>query len=436
MKNKTIRDMIITGFAVFAIFFGAGNLIFPGAVGLLAGDRWPVALIATFLCGILLPLLALVAVANTGDGWSALCKPVGVWYDKGAFFIATVGMVILSNLPRTAATTYEVAIKPLFPSCPAWITAVIFFVITFFLTFDQSSLIDRIGKYLTPIMLILLFIIIVKGILTPLGTPIHTVQKHVFGSSFTELYNTGDLFSGLFVSSIFLADLTKKGYANIEERKKMTVRAVFVAGIAFAIVYGGLLLLGAQSSSLCSENMDRTTLLANMVSRLLGKFGSVALSITVAMACLSTASGLIGIASEFMEAFTRRKISYRIWVIILCISSTLIACTGVENIISIASPIFLLLYPSGLTITLLGLLKKYIPNDEAFRFAVIGALIAGIFDAGSSMGIRALSWILKYIPLSSIGFDWIIFMIIGLLFGYMLGKKKIAREIKYKEKCI
>ena len=176
MDRKTIKDSLITGFAVFAIFFGAGNLIFPAAVGLSAGDQWPAAMLAMILCGVVLPFLALVAVANTGSSWSDLCKPVGTWYDKGVFFVATVGMVILSNLPRTAATTHEVAIAPLFPSCPVWVTSVIFFALVLFFAFDENNIIDRIGKYITPLMLVFLIIIVGKGLITPLGTPEPTGQ--------------------------------------------------------------------------------------------------------------------------------------------------------------------------------------------------------------------------------------------------------------------
>lgn len=423
MKNKTLRDSLITGFAVFAIFFGAGNLIFPGGVGLAAGDQWVTALIATLLCGIALPLLALIAVANCGDGWSDLCKPVGKWYDKGAFFVSTVGMVILSNLPRTAATTHEVAIAPLFPNCPSWVTVVIFFGIAFLLSFDESSLIDRVGKYLTPIMLVLLVIIVVKAAITPLGTPAPASVDSVFGSSFVELYYTGDLFSGLFISSIFLADLTNKGYSDHEDRKKMTIRACIVAGIAFTVVYGGLLIMGAQSSSTYTADLDRTTLLANMVHNLLGNFGTVALSISVILACVSTACGLVGIASNFLANLTRGKVKYRVWVIILTVVAILMACTGVENIISVAAPVFFLLYPSGLAMTFLGLFKKYVPNDGAFRGAVIGAVIAGAMDALGLLGVGICKMIMGKMPLSSYGFDWIAFAVVGFIIGCFMGKK-------------
>lgn len=427
MDRKTIKDSLITGFAVFAIFFGAGNLIFPAAVGLLAGDQWPAAMLAMILCGVVLPFLALVAVANTGNSWSDLCKPVGTWYDKGVFFVATVGMVILSNLPRTAATTHEVAIAPLFPSCPVWVTSVIFFALVLFFAFDENNIIDRIGKYITPLMLVFLIIIVGKGLITPLGTPEPTGQEHVFKSAFVELYYTGDLFSGLFVSTIFLTDLARKGYETQEERKKMTVKAVWVAGIASVIVYSGLLIMGADAVKLFDQGIDRTTLLAEMVRMILGKFGTIALSASAALACLSTASGLVGISAAFLENMTKKKVNYRTWVIGLCIFGAAMACIGVENIISVAAPVFMLLYPSGLAITVLGLFKKYVPNDGAFKGAVIGAVIAGIIDCLDTLGVSAAGEVMGYMPLASLGFGWILPSIIGFAIGWAVGKKETEK---------
>ena len=200
----------------------------------------------------------------------------------------------------------------------------------------------------------------------------------------------------------------------------MTLRSIIIAGIAFTVVYGGLLVIGAQCSSIIEGSIDRTTLLSNMVNMLLGKVGMAALSVSVMLACLSTASGLIGIASDFLESLTKKKVSYRAWVTILCITSILMACTGVENIISVAAPVFMLLYPSGLVLTILGLTKKFVPNDGAYRYAVIGAIIAGILDALNVLGVEAAGKIMNAMPFASFGFGWVIFALLGFFFGSIL----------------
>ena len=422
--NKTLKDALITGFAVFAIFFGAGNLIFPGAVGLMAGDRWPVAMVATLLCGVALPLLALLAVANRGESWSDLARPVGVWFDKGLFFICTVGMVLLSNLPRTAATTHEVGVKPLLPNLPIWVTVVIFFGIVFVMTIDERGLIEKVGKYLTPVMLALLLIVVAKGLSSPIGVPASTTEANVFGSAFTELYFTGDLFSGLFISSIFLADLIRRGYNDSQARKKMTVNAIIIAGVAFTVVYGGLLFFGAQMSEYTAQGTDRTTLLADMVHRILGNFGTIALSLSVALACLSTASGLIGIASSFLAGLTKNKVGYRIWVSLITLTSTVMASFGVEKIISIAAPVVMLTYPAGLAITIMGLCYRLLPNDGAFKGCVVGAIVAGVLSCLSILGIGFAGDILSKTPLASVNLEWIPFAAVGFVIGAISGREK------------
>lgn len=423
-ENKSLKDALITGFAVFAIFFGAGNLIFPGGVGLMAGDRWPIAMVATLLCGVALPLLALLAVANMGTGWSDVAKPVGAWFDKGLFFVTSIGMVLLSNLPRTAATTYEVAIKPLFPNLPIWVTVIIFFAIVYIMSIDEGSLIDKVGKYLTPVMLILLVIIVVKGLISPIGSPITTEEPKVFGSAFTELYFTGDLFSGLFISSIFLADLARRGYDKRESRKKMTIKAILIAGVIFTVVYGGLLIFGAQMSEYTAQDTDRTALLTDMVHRILGNFGTIALSLSVALACLSTATGLLGIVSNFLESLTKGKVKYRVWVTLITVTSVIMASFGVEKIISIAAPIFFLTYPAGLAITVLALFYKFVPNDGAYKGAIIGAIVAGVLSAMSILGVEAAGNILSKVPLASINFEWVPFAALGFIIGAVMGKGK------------
>ena len=422
--NKTFKDALITGFAVFAIFFGAGNLIFPGGVGLMAGDRWPIAMVATLMCGVALPLLALLAVANMGTGWSDIAKPVGAWFDKGLFFVTSVGMVLLSNLPRTAATTHEVAIKTLFPGLPIWVTVIIFFAVVYVMSIDESSLIEKVGKYLTPVMLVLLVIIVVKGLISPIGTPITTEEPKVFGTAFTELYFTGDLFSGLFISSIFLADLARRGYDDRQTRKKMTVSAITIAGVLFAIVYGGLLIFGAEMSEYTAQGTDRTALLTDMVHRILGHFGTVALSLSVALACLSTATGLLGIVSNFLVSLTKGKVKYRVWVTLITISSVIMASFGVEKIISIAAPIFFLTYPAGLAITVFALFYKFVPNDGAYKGGVIGAILAGVLSALSILGVEAAGAVLSRVPLASVNFEWVPFAAAGFIIGALLGKDK------------
>lgn len=417
MKKSMFKDCLVLGFALFAMFFGAGNLIFPAGIGLAAGDQWPVALLATVLASIIFPLLAVVAVAKMGNGYEDICRPVGHWYYTLTFFFCVVFIVILANLPRTAATTHEMSIAPFFPDFPIAITVVVYFAIALFLALDQSSLVDRIGKYMTPVLLILILVIVVKGFLTPLGSTVPTGQENIFGNAFIELYSTGDLYSGLMFATIFLTSLVAKGYQEGPNRKKAVLVSCVIAGAAFFVVYGGLLVIGAHAGELFQVGTDRTALLTGIASQLLGPFGTIALAISVALACLSTATALISMGADFFSGLTKGKVSYKVCAIVIALIGCVIGTFGVENIISFAGPAFLTVYPCGIAITFLGLFHKYLPNMGAYKYCVIFALVAGALDGLNALGLSFAGSILSIMPLSGAGFGWVLPTVVGFFVG-------------------
>lgn len=428
MLKKAFRDVLVIGFALFAMFFGAGNLIFPGALGHAAGDQWPWALLATVLVGIMLPILAVIAVTNMGKGFEAICRPVGKWYYNTVYMLSLVGIFVIATLPRTAATTHEIAIAPLFPGVPIWITVPAFFLLSLFLALDKSSLVDRIGKYLTPGLLILLLIVIAKGLADPLGEPVPTGKEHVFSSAFLELYATGDLIAGHFFSAIIITAVLAKGYKSGKQQKRMTILASVVTALIFAVVYAGLLISAACASGVIPQGTDRTTLLAEMVRRLMGTFGSAALALAVALACVSTAVTLISISANYFNRLSRQKLSYRTCTIIICVIATLIGSLGVENIIRLAGPCFLAVYPSAIVLTFAGLFARVLPNIGVYRYSVIFALGFGILDSVYALGLKPLGELLRLLPWYEHGFGWIVPTLAGALLGYILHLNKKTRE--------
>lgn len=419
MKKNRFQDSMVLGFAIFAMFFGAGNLIFPAGIGAAAGTQWPVALLAMTLASVILPLLALIAATKSSDGYEGLCRPVGRWYYVLTFTFCNVGISALANLPRTAATTHEMSIAPFFPNIPIWITVVVYFVLAFFLAVDKSNIMERIGKYLTPFLLILMIAIIIKGFITPVGAAVPTGQENIFGNTFIELYQTGDLFSGLLFSIIVVSTIISKGYREDSERKRMVLTSSTVAGVAFFVIYGGLLVIGANANSTFSADISRTTLLTGIASKLLGTAGAAALAISVALACLSTASALIAVGADFFASMCKNKVSYKVWVVVQCVVGCVIGVMGVENIISFAGPIFLTVYPSAIVLTFLGLFKAVIPNRGAYKYCVIFALGCGFCDCLNALGVPGIGSVLAILPFSGAGFGWIVPAVVGFVIGWI-----------------
>src|SRR3954464_3071914 len=108
--NKIVRDSLIFGFALFAVFFGAGNLIFPPSIGLASGSDWLPALAGFILTGIVLPILGVVAVLNSKGKFEELTRPDSPWFYKVFNLVVMIGIAMLVTVPRTAATTHEMGV--------------------------------------------------------------------------------------------------------------------------------------------------------------------------------------------------------------------------------------------------------------------------------------------------------------------------------------
>jgi len=423
-KKDITRDSIIVGFALFATFFGAGNLIFPPSIGAASGTSWLPGLLGLIATGIILPILSVLAVSNAGGSFEQLSRPMSKWFNTVFNLFAMLAIATSITIPRTAATTHELGIAPLLPGVPIIVTSVAFFALNFYFANDKSNVIDKIGKILTPALLIILLIIVATGIIAPVGSPSATGIENPFTSAFLEAYQTGDLLTGLLCATVFISMIHGKGYIDESSKKKVTFNAAIISAIGLIIVYGGLLYIGASGNSLFPADTNRAALLIGLVEKLLGRAGVTGLSIAVVLACLTTAIGITASVADFMSSFTRGKISYRIWVGIVCIVGIFQSSMGVEAIINLAGPFFFACYPIAILLTLFGLFKKYIPNDGAYKGAGALVLIVSLMESLTVAGIKSsfIEKILAAIPLSQYGFAWLIPAIAGFIAGALIFK--------------
>ena len=170
-KNHIVRDSIIVGLALFSTMFGAGNLIFPPQIGLADGTQWGWGALGIVLTGVILPVLAFWGVNNVGTDVKCLMGHVHPKFYDIFYLIGCILVGMGSTLPRNGATTHEMGVMSIFPDAPSWLTMIIFFALVFFFGCDKGKVVDKLGKYLTPLLLILLAIVLVKGVISPIGTP-------------------------------------------------------------------------------------------------------------------------------------------------------------------------------------------------------------------------------------------------------------------------
>lgn len=416
--SKKNFDIIIIGFAVFATFFGAGNLIFPPHLGVLAGQEWYTAF-AGFLVGdVVLCILAVVVSCKYET------KGIGVLSRVGEKFSTIVGCVMLAcigplmSIPRTGATTFEISIQPLFPEANPIVFSVIFFAITLVLTIRPSKVVDNVGKFLTPALLIALAILIIKGFLTPLGEvrPEPYVED-LFAYGLTQGYQTMDAFGGTVIALLVIASVVGKGYVDKKDQVSMIGKAGIVAGICLALVYGGLCIVGTTVSTQYDAGIDQTALVVAITSALLGNGGQILLGIIIALACLTTAIRTTSAIAQFFVGVCNNKVKYE-WIVIgFCVFSAVISNFGVSTIIQFSGPILSVIYPVVIAMVLLSIFTEKIKNDNTFRFAAYVALVISILTVANVP-------IMQKLPLASFGLNWLVPVAIAAAIGFFIPSKK------------
>lgn len=432
--KKNLKEIVITGFALFSMFFGAGNLIFPPTLGYMAGESWIVATFGFLITCISLPILGIISIAMVGGTIEKFTNKVGKNFGKILFTVIMLAIGPLFCIPRTGATTFELGVLPMFPNSNPIIFSIIFFGISYIFSANESKVVDKIGIVLTPILLGSLGLIIIKGIINPIGVPISSDLQNPFSIGFTEGYQTMDAIGSMIVAQMVIANLIVKGYKSKEQQVNITSKAGVVAAICLGLVYGGLAYIGATSKSVFPANMSRTTLLIEITQSILGPYSKYIFGGAISIACLTTSVGLTATCGNYFNKLSNNKISYKTVVLIISIFSCIISNYGVETIINLAVPVLVTLYPVVIILILLNLFNKIVPNRGTYIGAVYGALIVSVFMSLESIGLKIpfIVDVIYQFPLSKEGFFWIVPSLLGGTCGTILNYRR-KNNLSYKD---
>ncbi|WP_302295234.1 branched-chain amino acid transport system II carrier protein [Pyramidobacter piscolens] len=427
--NSKNKEIIVMGFGLFAMFLGAGNIIFPPYIGIISGTKWPTGLLGFAVTGIGMPLLGLLATFRAGGNIDKFAGKVSLPFAKAFNFAILLCIGPLFAIPRTAATTFEVGILPLLGafdpgsilgiSWSAIAVSLIFFAVTLYFSLNPSQVLDQIGTYFTPFLILMLGFIIVKGILVPIGKPAAPVVDNAFALGFTEGYQTMDALASMAFASIIMADIMGHGHGNTKEGLSMAVKVALVSMLGFLFVYGGLVYLGASGGESFANTKDgHTAITVRLVDAIAGDTGRYALASAMTFACLTTAIGLTTAVAGYFEKLLNKKLSYRVLVWIIVIASAVLSVYGVRQIISLSVPVLYALYPVAIVLILLNLVDGGI-DSAVYRGAVVGAFLIGIL-----YGLQHVSTVadqaknmLAAIPLGQEGFAWIFTSALGGIAG-------------------
>ena len=429
MSRKKIIDIIICGFALFAIFFGAGNLIFPPYLGVISGNNWGIANIAFLLSDPLLPILGVIVTALLGGQATDLGKRVSKHFSIiiGAISIILIGP--LFAVPRTGATTHEIFVQSFVPTAPQWITSLIFFGLTLYIAIHSHTVIDAIGKYLTPVLLVILLLVFIAAVVQPNAGFQTTTSAGLFSQSFKEGYQTMDALGAALMAGVVISDLTRRGYTEKKEQHQMMFGVGIVSFILLALVYSSLTYAGATVSTVYDSTVQRPALLIGLIEQLLGSFGKVAMGIAVSFACLTTSVGLITTCGHYFSTLTNGKLEYKKIVVVSVVLSFLLSLLGVDALLQLAVPVLSAIYPMVIALIFLSIFDRYIVYNWTYTGAVVGAFFIGGIQAihlfSQMQGGNFLSGLADWtntLPLHQFGFEWLVPAIIGSVVFTVISK--------------
>ena len=418
------KDVLLTGFALFAMLFGAGNLIFPPMLGYETNSSWVPTMLAFTITGVGFPFLGILSVSIVGNGIKDFANRVSPTFSKIFAIISILAIGPMLAIPRTGATAYEITFLYNGMESPIYkyIYLISYFGIVILFSLRANKVIERVGKILTPILLILLFLIIIKGIFFANLSVKPDIYPHAFKRGFLEGYQTMDTIASIAYAGIILKAI--KNGRNLTQKQEFSflIKAGLVAILSLALIYGGFALVGAKMHSVLVTK-DKIELLVKTTSYLLGGYGNLILAICVAGACLTTAIGLVATVGEFFSSITSFK--YENIVIFTVIISFLLSILGVESIIRISVPILIFIYPVMISLIILNLFGKYIKNDYVYKGVVLFTGIIGLIESLESLGIENYytNSILEILPFSDYGLTWLFPGLIGyILFSFMFRK--------------
>lgn len=425
------RENLAVGFMLFALFLGAGNIIFPPLLGQQAGEHIFISMVGFLITGVGLPLLGIVTVAKNGGDLQELASRINPYF--GIIFTTIIYLSIgpFFAIPRTGAVSYSIGVGPLLPESlqtswvPLFLTTLIFFGTTLYLAYNPTKIIDRVGKILTPLLLVVISLLAIKAVISPMG-PIGEAKgpyiDNAFGESFIQGYLTMDVLASLVFGIVIVQGIAARGVVERAQQVKITIFAGMIAAIGLAFVYVSLGYIGVTSTSAIGFFNDGGQIISAAANNLYGSAGTIILSATIILACLTTSVGLLSANATFF-AKIYPKISYRTYLISFAVFSFAVSNFGLEKLISISLPVLMAIYPIAIVLMLLALVGNFfnhapIVYGMSLIFTGVVALYDGIKTAGFE--IPAYNNLLSMLPLYEQSIGWLVPAIVGAVIGYII----------------
>ena len=435
MKVLKGQDILALGFMTFALFVGAGNIIFPPIVGLHAGPNVWMAALGFLITAVGLPVVTVIALAKVGGGMDALSSPIGKVAGGLLAAVAYLAVGPLFATPRTATVSFEVGLAPLTGESPLalFLYSSVYFLIVFFVSLYPGRLLDTVGRFLAPLKIIALAILGIAAVALPAGDIGVATPEYVaapFSQGFINGYLTMDTLGALVFGIVIVNAIRSRGVESPKLITRYAIIAGLIAGVGLALVYISLFRLGAGSHEVAAGATNGAAVLHAYVQHTFGSLGSGFLAVLIALACLVTAVGLTCACAEYFS--TVLPLSYKTLVIILAVFSLAVSNLGLTQLIAFSIPLLTAIYPPCIVLVALSFCKGlWHAQARIVGPVMLVSFIFGSIDALKGAGLAG--WIpsqLANMPFSDQGLAWLVPCLVTLVGAFicdrLLGKRAEA----------
>ncbi|MBO3130108.1 branched-chain amino acid transport system II carrier protein [Dermatophilus congolensis] len=435
-RSLSTGNSLLVGSLLFGLFFGAGNLIFPVQLGRDAAGATPAATAGFLITAVGLPIIGVIASAlSRSSSMLQMTSNVSRWYAV-AFTCAlylTIGP--LFAVPRTATVSFEVGFASYLPegSEHLWLAVftIVFFTLTGLAAIRPGRLIDWVGRYLTPVFLVLLLAVIAAAVIFPMGpvegAPNEKYAQNAAAVGFIDGYATMDALASLAFAIVIIEAIHRLGVTSPGRVAAETAKAGIYSMIAMTVIYAALAYIGATSLHLLPTAKNGGTVLAAVSSHYFGPAGTVLIAAIVLAACLKTSIGLVTACAEMFSTMFPTVLGHKGWTILFTVFSAGVANIGLASIVKISVPVLLFLYPLAITAIILGLLTPWLEGRAlAAQLMTAFTAVAALFDMIKALefpipGKDALvNFASAVLPGYDLGFGWALPALVGLAAGFAI----------------
>lgn len=407
-----VKDTIVISLMTFALFLGAGNVIFPPALGLEAGSNLLPAISGFLFTAVGLPAFALVVLGMVGKAeniTSPLTTVLGRIFWIGLFI--AIGPAFA--MPRAVTVAYEMGLRPFVEGNYLLPFTVVFSLLTLALAFNSQKLVDYIGKIMTPAMIVMLAAIAIAAVLFPLGVPTAPAGHYEAAPAIEGMmqgYMTMDALGAVGFGWVIIRAINSKGVTAPARVFRSTLHIAAIYCVLMGGTYLALGYVGATAGTVVTGATNGGEILSLYVHGIFGGFGQLLLAGIIILACLSTTIGLTQASAEYFSATF--NVSMKTVSLLAVLVTCVVANFGLEQIIRLSLPAILVLCPVAIALVIASFCSHMLPKVKpAHNAAMILTMIFGSIDAMNIMGVvpQAMDNLFaSSMPLYSANASWLI----------------------------